>query len=81
MRNIRPYGGGPPPGDEAVSGLRAASWEEFAAANVGTALLVFLAAFDVRLAILFLIGITGLMISFKVAVRAEALLGASTMPG
>lgn len=47
-----------------------------AASNVGTALLVFLAAIDLRLAILALIGITGLMINFKIAARFEALLGA-----
>jgi len=47
-----------------------------AASNVGTALLVFLAAFDFRLAVLALIGITGLMITFKVAHRLEAALGA-----
>ena len=47
-----------------------------AAANVGTAVLVFLAAFDFRLAVLYLIGVTGLMISFRVAARHDALLGA-----
>lgn len=44
-----------------------------AASNVGTTLLVFLAALDMRLAILFLIGITGLMINFRIASRYEAL--------
>jgi phosphate:Na+ symporter len=47
-----------------------------AASNVGTALLVFLAAFDLRLAVLFLIGVTGLMIAFRVGRRFEALIGA-----
>jgi len=47
-----------------------------AAANVGTAVLVFLAAFDFRLAVLYLIGVTGLMLSFRVAARHDALLGA-----
>ncbi len=47
-----------------------------AASNVGTALLVFLAAFDIRLAILALIGITGVMINFRIAARFEAFLGA-----
>ena len=47
-----------------------------AAANVGTAVLVFLAAVDLRLAILYLVGVTGLMISFKVAARHDALIGA-----
>jgi len=47
-----------------------------AAGNVGTAVLVFLAAVDLRLAILYLVGVTGLMISFKVAARHDALIGA-----
>lgn len=47
-----------------------------AAANVGTALLVALAAFDLKLAVLFLIGTTGLMITFRVGKRFEALTGA-----
>ena len=47
-----------------------------ASSNVGTALLVFLAAIDLRLAVLALIGITGLMINFKIAHRFEALVGA-----
>lgn len=47
-----------------------------AASNVGTALLVFLAAFDLRLAVLFLIGVTGLMIAFRIGHRFEALIGA-----
>lgn len=47
-----------------------------AAANVGTALLVFLAAFDVRLAVLYVIGITGLLINFRVAARYESIVGA-----
>lgn len=47
-----------------------------AASNVGTALLVFLAAFDLRLAVLLLVGITGLMINFRILARAEAFLGA-----
>lgn len=47
-----------------------------AASNVGTALLVFLAAIDMQLAVLTVIGITGIMINFKIASRQEALLGA-----
>lgn len=47
-----------------------------AASNVGTALLVALAAFDLRVAVLFLIGTTGLMIAFRVGRRFEALIGA-----
>lgn len=47
-----------------------------AASNVGTALLVFLAAIDMRLAILFLIGLTGLMLHFKILPRLETLFGA-----
>ncbi len=47
-----------------------------AAANVGTALLVALAAFDLRVAVLFVIGTTGLMITFRVGRRFEALIGA-----
>jgi len=47
-----------------------------ASSNVGTALLVFLAAFDMRLATLFLIGVTGLAIHFKMLPRLEVLFGA-----
>ncbi|MDX2080350.1 MAG: Na/Pi symporter [Terrimicrobiaceae bacterium] len=47
-----------------------------ATSNVGTALLVFLAAVDLRLAVLYLIGVTGLMINFRLATRFEALTGA-----
>lgn len=47
-----------------------------AASNVGTAALVFLAAVDMRLAILFLIGVTGLMIAFRIGHRFEAMIGA-----
>ncbi len=47
-----------------------------AAANVGTAVLVFLAAFDFRLAVLYLIGVTGLLLSFRVLTRHDAVLGA-----
>jgi phosphate:Na+ symporter len=47
-----------------------------AASNVGTAVLVFLAAVDMRVAVLAVIGITGLMINFRIASRLEALLGA-----
>ncbi len=47
-----------------------------AASNVGTALLVFLAAIDLRLAVLFLIGLTGIMIAFRVSVRFETVLAA-----
>ncbi len=38
-----------------------------ACANIGTALLVFIAASDLHLSILFLIGITGLILAFKLA--------------
>lgn len=47
-----------------------------AASNVGTTVLVFLAAVDLRLAVLFLIGITGLMVAFRVTVRFETILAA-----
>lgn len=47
-----------------------------AASNVGTAVLVFLAAFDLRLAVLFLIGVTGIMLAFQLGRRFEALIGA-----
>lgn len=47
-----------------------------AASNVGTTLLVFLATFDMNLAVLYLIGITGLMINFRIGPRLEALWGA-----
>lgn len=47
-----------------------------AASNVGTTLLVFLATFDMNLAVLFLIGTTGLMINFRIGPRHEALWGA-----
>jgi phosphate:Na+ symporter len=47
-----------------------------AAANLGTAVLVFLAAVDLRLAVLYLVGVTGLLISFRVMARHDALLGA-----
>ncbi len=47
-----------------------------AASNVGTAVLVFLAAVDMRLAVLFVIGVTGLMIAFRIGYRFEALTGA-----
>ncbi|MGB7136131.1 MAG: Na/Pi symporter [Acidobacteriaceae bacterium] len=40
-----------------------------ACANIGTALLVFFAASDLHLSILFLIGITGLVLAFKLAKR------------
>jgi phosphate:Na+ symporter len=46
-----------------------------AASNVGTALLVFLAAVDLRLAVLFLIGLCGLALNFRVAIRYEAAFG------
>lgn len=47
-----------------------------AASNLGTAALVFLAAMDMRLAILALLGITGLLIHFRVAPRHDAIFGA-----
>jgi phosphate:Na+ symporter len=47
-----------------------------AASNVGTAALVFLAAFDMKLAIFFLIGVTGLMIAFRIGHKFEAIIGA-----
>lgn len=47
-----------------------------AASNIGTAALVFLAAVDMRVAVLGIVGITGLMINFKIASRLEAFLGA-----
>lgn len=47
-----------------------------AASNLGTALLVFLAALDLQLAVLALLGLTGIMINFRIAPRFEALLGA-----
>jgi phosphate:Na+ symporter len=47
-----------------------------AASNIGTAVLVFLAAFDMRVAVLGVIGITGIMINFKIIARLEAFLGA-----
>ena len=40
-----------------------------ACANIGTALLVFVAASDLHISILFLIGITGLVLAFKLATR------------
>ncbi len=40
-----------------------------ACSNIGTALLVFVAASDLHLSILFLIGITGLVLAFKLAKR------------
>jgi phosphate:Na+ symporter len=40
-------------------------------ANVGTAVLVFLAAIDVQLAVLYIIGITGLAVAFDVAPRLK----------
>lgn len=46
-----------------------------ASSNVGTALLVFLAAVDLRLAVFYLIGLCGLALNFRVAVRFEALFG------
>ncbi len=47
-----------------------------AASNVGTALLVFLAAFDLRTAVFYLIGVCGLALHFRVAPRWEGILGA-----
>ncbi|QPM90253.1 Na/Pi cotransporter family protein [Pseudooceanicola algae] len=47
-----------------------------AASNIGTAVLVFLAAIDLRIAILYIIGLTGLAINFKVAIRLTTLFGA-----
>lgn len=47
-----------------------------AASNVGTALLVFLAAIDLRLGVLYLIGVCGLAVNFRIAVRYEAVFGA-----
>jgi phosphate:Na+ symporter len=46
-----------------------------ASSNVGTALLVFLAAVDLRLAVFYLIGVCGLAMNFRIAVRFEALFG------
>jgi phosphate:Na+ symporter len=46
-----------------------------AATHVGTALLVFLAALNIHVAILYLIGLTGLMISFRISERHGALIG------
>lgn len=46
-----------------------------AASNVGTALLVFLAAVDLKLAVLFLIGLCGLAVNFRVLPRLEAVFG------
>jgi phosphate:Na+ symporter len=46
-----------------------------ASSNVGTALLVFLAAVDLRLAVFYLIGLCGLAINFRVAPRFEAIFG------
>lgn len=47
-----------------------------AASNIGTAVLVFLAAIDLRLAILYIIGLTGLAINFRIAVRLSSVFGA-----
>ena len=46
-----------------------------AATHIGTALLVFLAAINIHVAILYLIGVTGLMISFRISERHGALIG------
>ncbi|MGH8048601.1 MAG: Na/Pi symporter [Chthoniobacterales bacterium] len=46
-----------------------------AASNVGTALLVFLAAVDLRLGVLYLIGLSGLAVNFRIAFRFEAVFG------
>ncbi len=46
-----------------------------ASSNVGTALLVFLAAADLRLAVLYLIGLCGLAVNFRIAARFEAIFG------
>jgi hypothetical protein len=43
-----------------------------ACANIGTALLVFIAASDLHVSILFLIGITGLILAFKLVKTLEA---------
>ena len=46
-----------------------------ATSNVGTALLVFLAAVDLRLGVFYLIGLCGLAVNFRVAARFEAVFG------
>ena len=46
-----------------------------ASSNIGTAVLVFVASIDLSLAILYIIGITGVAINFNVAPRFSALFG------
>lgn len=46
-----------------------------AASNIGTAILVFMASIDLHLAILYVIGIAGIAINFKVIPRLSALFG------
>jgi phosphate:Na+ symporter len=46
-----------------------------AASNIGTAVLVFMASIDLHLAILYVIGIAGIAINFKIVPRLSALFG------
>ncbi len=52
-----------------------------ACANVGTALLVFLAALDIRVAALYLLGVSGIVVAFKVTGRWRAAAGTSFAVG